>query len=582
MKKILYFILALVTFAGCNHSWLDESEHPMPDGVGAKPEFTFEGESTIKVGKLGGEYSAIIKANQPWLVESSDSWITVTSDRTGKGDGSAETVTFTVQKNPGVEPRKGKIRMWITNEDEAFINIEQDPLAMEDLGNDYYVKQGADGDGSSWDKAMSLSAALESAVDADKIHVAAGTYVPESVLPGGSEEGDKTFFVKANIKLIGGYPANAKDGDTPDPEKNKTILSGEEQYYHVMVVGVPESQMFSTEISGFTLTKGKGGSTATIPVNGKKLHKSNGAGLAIVRSKVTFRDCKIIENVAGGHNAGVYIIHSPEVRFYNCAVLNNSGNNGAGLWNSVSTTYMYDCVVSGNIGKGVGAGIYNFYADSKDQGSSIMYLVNTEISGNQSSSSRGGGYYGRESSEGVMINCTVSGNSSKGAAGVALYGKADTPSKLTMISCTVTGNEATSAAGGGVEACPNTTLNVYNTIVSGNTSSVEGAADMLGQDSKVGSLPKETANCIFGDKVYDANGSAAAGKFEYKTMFGPAKDGVFPLVGEGNPALTSGMDVTALKAIQSGISIPLNVEDVAFDQKRSERNGKVMGAYIGK
>ena len=133
MKKIFYIVFAALALAACETSWLDESKHPMPDGVGAKPEFVFNGESTITVSKLGGDYSAEIKANQPWLVESTVDWITVTSDRVGKGDGSVETVSFTVLKNPSLDPREGKIRMWITNEDEAYIVIKQDPLLL--VGN---------------------------------------------------------------------------------------------------------------------------------------------------------------------------------------------------------------------------------------------------------------------------------------------------------------------------------------------------------------------------------------------------------------------------------------------------------------
>ena len=186
MKKIFYVILAIIAFSACETSWLDESKHPMPDGVGAKPEFIFEGESTISVSKLGGDYTATITANQPWLVQSTVSWITVTSDRVGKGDGSKETVTFTVEKNPGLEPREGKIRMWITDEDESFIIIKQDPLLLEDLGTDYYVTVKGTGDGSSWAKSTTLSKALAAAVDADVIHVAAGTYVPTDILPGGA------------------------------------------------------------------------------------------------------------------------------------------------------------------------------------------------------------------------------------------------------------------------------------------------------------------------------------------------------------------------------------------------------------
>ncbi|MBQ1841922.1 MAG: BACON domain-containing protein, partial [Bacteroidales bacterium] len=117
MKKIIYIMMALSLLVGCKSTWLDESEHPMPDGVGGKAEFIFDGEPAVKVGKLGGEYSTKVRANRPWLIESTDEWIVVTSNRIGKGDGSEEIINFTVTKNPGLEPRSGKIRMWITNDD---------------------------------------------------------------------------------------------------------------------------------------------------------------------------------------------------------------------------------------------------------------------------------------------------------------------------------------------------------------------------------------------------------------------------------------------------------------------------------
>ena len=93
MKKILYLIALALTLPACQATWLDESEHPMPDGVGKKPEFVFDGTSEIRVGKLGGDFTSKVRANQPWLVESTEDWIVVTSGRIGKGDGAEETVT---------------------------------------------------------------------------------------------------------------------------------------------------------------------------------------------------------------------------------------------------------------------------------------------------------------------------------------------------------------------------------------------------------------------------------------------------------------------------------------------------------
>ena len=552
MKKIFYIILAIIAFSACETSWLDESKHPMPEGVGAKPEFVFEGESTIQVSKLGGDYTATIMANQPWLVQSTDSWITVTSARVGKGDGSKETVTFTVQKNPGLSPREGKIRMWITDEDESFIIIKQDPLLLEDLGTDYYVTVDGTGDGSSWAKATTLSKALAAAVDADVIHVAAGTYVPTDVLPGGTSGGDETFFVKANIELIGGYPANPKDGDVADPATNKVILSGEDTYYHVMVVGAPKSDMFSVKISGLTLTKGKAYTTATeVPINGGIAYKSYGAGMIVSGGRNLIENCQIIGNYAEKSVSGIFLTGAAETTLRNCNISENSGKgNGNAVWNGPNAvTYMYDCVIARNSSTGVGT-VYN-YEVSAGFGTPSLYMANCEITGNSNGSY--GAVYNRDGNA-VIVNCTVHGNTAKNGAGVFCYGS---KGLLTLISSTVTGNTATTDAGG-LTTGSGAKAYVYNSVIAGNTAPAGKTADT--------GVITESANSIL-------TGDAG--------MFGAYNAGVYPLL--SGSGLTGGMTADQLKGINTNMEIfPIIPEDVAVDAKGNQRTGTVMGAYIGK
>lgn len=552
MKKIFYIILAIIAFSACETSWLDESKHPMPEGIGAKPEFVFEGESTIEVSKLGGDYTAKIKANQPWLVQSTESWITVTSDRVGKGDGSQETVTFTVGKNPGLEAREGKIRMWITNEDEAFITIKQAPLQIEDLGTEYYVTVDGKGDGSSWAKSTTLSKALAAAVDADKIHVAAGTYVPTDVLPGGTSGGDETFFVKANVQLIGGYPANPKDGDVADPAKNKTILSGEDTYYHVMVVGAPKSDLFSVKISGLTLTKGKAYTTASeVPINGGIAYKSYGAGMIISGGRNLIENCQIIGNYAEKSNSGVFLTGAAETTFRNCNISENSGKgNGNAVWNGPNTvTYMYDCVIARNSSTGVGT-IYN-YEISAGYGTPSLYLANCEITGNSNGSF--GAVYNRDGNA-VFVNCTVHANTAKTGAGIYAHGAS---ALTTLISCTVTGNTATTDAGG-LTTGSSAKAYVYNSVIAGNTAPA-------GKNADTGVIT-DSANSLL-------TGAAS--------MFGEYNAGVYPLL--SGTGLTGGMTVDQLKGLNTNMSIfPIIPEDVAVDAKGNQRTGTMMGAYIGK
>lgn len=552
MKKIFYILLAVFALSACETSWLDESKHPMPDGVGAKPEFAFEGESTINVSKLGGDYTAAIKANQPWLVESLVDWITVTSDRVGKGNGTTENVTFTVGKNPGLSPREGRIRMWITNEDEAYITVKQEPLLLEDLGTDYYVTVNGTGDGSSWANSTTLSKALAAAVDADKIHVAAGTYVPEDVLPGGAPGGDETFFVKANINLIGGYPANPKEGDTPDPDNNKVILSGEDTYYHVMVVGAPVSDLFSVRISGITFTKGSPFTTATqVAVNGGISYKSYGGGMTIVGGRNLIENCNIIGNHSDKSCAGVYLTGGAQTTFRNCRISENTGKgNGCGMWNGPNcVTYLYDCELARNTTTGVGSAIYN-YEVTLGFGTPSLYMANCEITGNSAGSY--GAVYCRSSNM-VVVNCTVHNNSAKSGAALFVYGDG---AVMNVISTTVTGNTGTINAV--VTSGSKGKAYIYNSIIAGNT-----ANDMANADSKALELSEKSI----------VSGAAS--------MLGAYDAGVYPVL--SGTAQTGGMTVDELKGINTNISVlPLIPEDVEVDQKGNKRTGTVMGAYVGK
>lgn len=551
MKKIFYIILAIIAFSACETSWLDESKHPMPEGVGEKPEFVFEGESTINVSKLGGDYTAVVTANQPWLVQSTESWINVTSARVGKGDGTKETVTFTVEKNPSLDPREGKIRMWITNEDEAFIIIKQEPLQLEDLGTDYYVTVDGTGDGSSWAKATTLSKALAAAVDADVIHVAAGTYVPTDVLPGGTAGGDETFFVKANIQLIGGYPANPKDGDVADPASNKVILSGANACYHVMVVGAPKSDKFSVKISGLTITEGLAYTTATqVAINGGITYKSYGAGMTICGGRNLIENCQIIKNYAEKSNSGIYLTGGAETTIRNCNISENSGKgNGNAVWNGPNAvTYMYDCVIARNSSTGVGT-IYN-YEVSAGFGTPTLYMANCEVVGNSNGSY--GALYNRDGNA-VIVNCTVHGNTAKNGAGLFCYGS---NGLMTVISTTVTGNTATVDAAG-ITTGSNAKAYVYNSVIAGNTAA--------------GSNPDTAV-------ITDSANSVLTGD---ASMFGAYNNGVYPLV--SGAGLTGGMTPDQLKGINTNISLlPIIPEDVVVDAKGNQRTGTVMGAYIGK
>ena len=84
----------------------------------------------------------------------------------------------------------------------------------------YYVKENGTGDGSSWEDAMSgkqFTAICGSVPDGTTFHLAEGNYEPMRVY------GYSGFYLNSDVKIIGGYPVNAKTGDKREKGKYSTI-----------------------------------------------------------------------------------------------------------------------------------------------------------------------------------------------------------------------------------------------------------------------------------------------------------------------------------------------------------------------
>lgn len=573
--------------AGCTPGFYDEDDLPMADNIGSTPELNFDGETVIEADKYGGEYSISFSANLPWKVSSLVPWMEILGDNKGPGGEGMLKIKFLVSKNASLDPRQGKISVKITDEAVSYITVKQKEMTIEELCNDWYVKPGAKGDGSSWDKAMDLNTALQSCANGDIIHVAAGVYKPE-ILVAGTEVGNKTFFIGSNISVIGGYPADPKEGDLPDPSVNKSVLSGDGKAYHVLSVAALRDNHFTVNVSGLVITDGVGGPKAgSIALNGSRFYFSQGSGLSVLNSKANFVDCEITGNTATAGTAGA-MIHESDATFTRCTFSNNTNNkNAPGIWSSAGNVVFDECVITGNItSNGIGGGIYCLdAANSKTPTNTYIYNSYIASNGNEASKSsrRGGGLYLREASNTVIVNTTITDNRAGNGGGVATYQVDGAPTSLVMISCTVTGNEST-ATGGGVEVGNGVTAKIYNTIISGNTD-VSGASDLAvtGADSKVvaGKLPAALEYCVNGSSVYGAAAELTSASFAPSTMLGTLDGVVFPLVGEGNPALTMGMPVAELKNLVSGYDPEMDKEQLGRDQKGNTRSGAVMGAYVG-
>lgn len=585
ISKYISFIL--IGFLFYNLTSCSESEDIgsfTPD----TPEYSFD-KGTVNVSKDGGDFVINVTSNLPWRAKSDADWISFKTE-SGIGNGSFE---FSTARNRTINERRAEIVVWVTSDDKKTITVIQAPSEASDLVTHYYVKVNgsADNDGLSWSTPMTLEKAMDEMIDGDYLHIAAGTYTPTQILSGGtpSNTGDITFEIHSNVNIVGGYPANATDGATADPAANLTVLSGlhsSGQSFHTVAVSASQVAGKKIVMKGLTITNGKAAASGTgnVTINGVPFYRFYGGGLIIGKSNVELIDCEISNNESGLHAGGVYIAGGGNVNFENCVIKQNiattNSSNCGGVFIDGSTAYFNNCSIISNACTGVGAGIYAFNANNP----TYTYIYNSTIANNNNDGNnnnqtrRGGGFYGREYSETVIVNSTFYGNTGGHGAGISMYGASGKTAKMDIISSTIAKNNAFNNGGGIEVANTFATVNVYNSIVSGNTA-------LSGND--IFNTAK-LYNSILTTKVYDTAGNELSGPtFDYATMLGAlANNGgktetCLPLGGVANPATTNGMSVSELENLAANHNPVISASIVNKDQTGKARSGKtVIGAVI--
>ena len=290
-----------------------------------------------------------------------------------------------------------------------------------------------------------------------------------------------------------------------------------------------------------------------------------GACMLVNNAKMTLKNCEFDGNKNSG-NGVIYMYTTTtggdmDVTFDGCKYTNNGPVDGAGA-GVIGGIYMYTNA----------AGAYNAYfnnctfANNKANGrAASMYMRNAKISQTNL----------------YVANCTFANNQagSLGAA-INIYGTAACKVNATVVSCTATGNISTSETNLGTFCCETvgTTMNLYNTIASGNMTAAGVASDT---NNKAGTMTIK--NSLIGAAYYGADGATATvtPAFDHKTMLSAYADGVVKLVGTAstNPAFGNGMTATDLKKLAAGT---MTADVLAKDQKGNARtdSDKVIGACV--
>jgi hypothetical protein len=189
-----------------------------------------------------------------------------------------------------------------------------------------YVKEGGDGDGSSWDTpyptlAEPLYLAQFGCDGIKEIWVAEGTYKP-MYSPNNNIARDQTFLMLKDVKIYGGFSGTLTGTPSVPPvfgaegRKGVSILHGDteivsaevDSVYHVVTAA---GNLGEALLDGFTVTGGycKSADQTKITVNGRDIQRNHGAGIH-VHGSMTFSNL-IIKGNNAHDGGGIYLNSNP-------------------------------------------------------------------------------------------------------------------------------------------------------------------------------------------------------------------------------------------------------------------------------
>ncbi|MCB9853583.1 MAG: thrombospondin type 3 repeat-containing protein [Phycisphaerales bacterium] len=356
--------------------------------------------------------------------------------------------------------------------------------------------------GTTWGDAFTdLSTALDTAagIGGSKIiRVAKGAYKPDTT--GLGDPRTATFAMQQDLEILGGYPGHlAADPDLRDVLNNITTLSGDigtlmdaaDNCYHVVTAsGVPETAV----LDGFRIRDGNAngvvyphggggnllvdtGSTAIIRNcilrNGQS---ASGGSAAYIRDSSPLLDgCYIVNNSAnngGGVYAIVTLTNTCAPRFQGCRFEDNTASisDGAAFYSNAATPVFVDCVFIDNVAGNRGAGFIGYGGEA--------YFANCSFLKNQAAGVGGGAIF----AGGVVVtvvNSIFSGNS--GNTGGAIYAgsHAGNGTNLTVVNCTVAYNSAGTVTGG--IHIFDSTASVLNSVLYFNSDGIHAVGDEAAQ-----------------------------------------------------------------------------------------------------
>lgn len=327
-----------------------------------------------------------------------------------------------------------------------------------------YVKQGGNGNGTSWEKASGdIQAMINIAQEGEQIWVAKGTYKPNRRAdnPNVQTPNDRNnaFVLKKNVSLYGGFIGTETSLDQRNWKQNETVLSGDfkdndvvsgsgrtlkitgnlENARHIII---STDDVGNARLDGFTV---RGGNATASPnaviVNNIRIDTNSGGGMFIKKSSPTIENVRFYGNInndlsylSSSYGGGIYIENgSPKISntiFENNGSFVARSSEGGAIHNKNSTPSIVNSIFKGNYAHSTnhqttesnsfGGAIYN--DNSSPIITDVIFENNTTYSANHypssprdtnySCTSCGGGIYNKNNSAPIITNSIFQNNSS--------------------------------------------------------------------------------------------------------------------------------------------------------------------------
>ena len=240
-----------------------------------------------------------------------------------------------------------------------------------------YVKSDASesGDGASWATAFAdLQDAIEAADAGDSIFVAKGVYKPTVKVAEVDDydqpttDRDKSFILKKDVKIFGGFAGTESDFANRDWKTNVTTLSGDlgdegdnsDNAYHV-VFSIED--VGSARLDGFTITGGNANGIDQINIGDITFDRERGGGICLMRSSPLLTNLIISENIAKIHGGGIRTNYFASPVLINVTISGNTAHEGGGVYYNFSSPTMVNVTISGNTATVHGGAMCNHYTN---------------------------------------------------------------------------------------------------------------------------------------------------------------------------------------------------------------------------